>query len=63
MARSTDVQLQKHTLNLREGDWERLASYYPDIPTSTIVRMIVSRYVEQIEEHGASPNAQVEISL
>lgn len=63
MVRQSEVQLQKHTLNLRSGDWEALAAYYPDIPTSNVVRMIVSRYVEQIEEHGASVNAKVEIKL
>jgi len=63
MARPSENELQKHTLNLRAGDWEALASYYPDIPTSNVVRMLVSRYVEQIEEHGASPNARVEIKL
>lgn len=55
---------QKHTLNLRRGDWEKLAGYYPDVPTSIVVRKLISTFIDQIEVTGeASLNAAVEIKL
>lgn len=62
MAKNSD--LQKHTLNLYAGDFDRLAEFYPDIPAATIVRKLVRRYIEQVEASGsASINPTVEISL
>jgi hypothetical protein len=57
-----DDGLQKHTLNLRVGDMEKIKEYYPDVPASNIIRMIVSRFIDQIEA-GAEQTANVEIKL
>lgn len=58
-----DEELQKHTLNLRRGDWDALGAYYRDIPVSTVVRQLISRYVDQIEATGTAPTANVEVQL
>lgn len=41
--------LQKHTLFLYEGDFEKLKNYYPQITASVIVRQIVRKFIEKIE--------------
>lgn len=43
--------LQKKTLNLRQGDWSYLDSIYESqgIPTSYIVRNLVSQFVDGIK--------------
>lgn len=62
MPRNSD--LQKHTLNLHRGDFEKIADFYPDVPAATIIRKVIRRFVEQIEAGGeASLNAGVEIKI
>jgi len=62
------ADLQKHTLNLREGDWDFLESIFrPNgIPTSVAVRTIISNYVDKkrIEQEAIkneTPDLDVEI--
>lgn len=56
--------LQKHTLNLNRGDFDKIGAYYPDVPAATIIRRVISAFVKQIEESGdASVNASVEIKI
>jgi len=54
---------QKHTLNLRRGDWEKLSTFYPEVPVAIIIRKLVSRYIEQIEARGGSLDIGVEIKI
>lgn len=53
--------LQKHTLNLRAGDVDKLRDAFPDIPVSNLIRTIISRYVDDLEVKRATPS--VEVSL
>ena len=53
--------LQKHTLNLRAGDMEKLRDFFPDLPASSLIRTIISRYVDSME--GNVPPAEVDISI
>lgn len=55
--------LQKHTLNLFEGDYEKLRGYYPDVGAGAVVRRLVRKYIEQIELSGGSIDAKVEIKI
>lgn len=55
-------ELQKHTLNLRAGDWDKLADAYPDTETSRIIRSLVSNVVDALSVN-ASPNPEVEMKL
>lgn len=46
MARVKTEELKKHTLNLRDGDMERLAELFPRFHPSVMVRRIVSKFVD-----------------
>lgn len=59
MARTEE--LQKHTLNLRAGDMDKLRDLFPDIPPSNMIRTIISRYVDDLE--GQRVPTSVEVSL
>lgn len=61
-------KIQKKTLNLRAGDWDYIESIYgaKGIPTSHIVRKIVSRFVDNLRSQETpttpeSPNIDLEI--
>ena len=43
-------ELQKHTLNLRKGDFERIAQIFAQkqVPASEVIRKIVSKFVDEI---------------
>ena len=51
--------LQKHTLNLREGDWDYLESIFKPngIDVSFVIRSLVSKLVDtkRAEEAAANP--------
>lgn len=60
--------LQKHTLNLRKGDWDYLESICrPNgIATSLAVRSLISQYVdakraEEMKNGGQVPDVEIEI--
>lgn len=44
------MELQKHTLNLRKGDYETIQAYFAhrEIRASVIIRKIVSRFVDEL---------------
>lgn len=46
-------ELQKHTLNLFKGDFDRVGEYYPDLGASVVVRAIVRKWLEKQEEADA----------
>lgn len=48
------ADLSKHTLNLFPGDYAKLQDLYPDIGAATIIRRIVHRFLDQIEEKGGA---------
>lgn len=54
-------ELQKHTLNLRAGDVEKLRDFFPDIPASNLIRTIISRYVDDLEGERKQLNVKVSI--
>lgn len=45
------MELQKHTLNLRKGDWEALTDAYrgTGMDTSTVIRLMVAKLVDQLQ--------------
>jgi hypothetical protein len=51
MPRKKPEDLQKHTLNLRAGDFERLGEIFPDLGPSVALRSIISAV---IDKHHAS---------
>ena len=49
MARKIDNEpVQKHTLNLYEGDFEEIKSYFPDLGAAIVIRKLVRQYVLRI---------------
>lgn len=60
------MKLQKHTLNLREGDYDRLGELFASkgIKPANVIRAIVSRYVDHLtREPSAEELASVKEHL
>lgn len=53
--------LQKHTLNLRAGDYERLQSLYPEVGAALVIRKIVSAFLDR--DTAEIDTSKMEISL
>lgn len=47
MARPKRNDLQKVTLNLREGDTEKLAQLFPDLGAGPAIRLLISSFVDK----------------
>jgi hypothetical protein len=47
MAREKTLSMQKHTLNLREGDYEKMAELFPDLGGGPAIRQLVSKFVDR----------------
>lgn len=63
MARTIETEpLKKHTLFLYEGDMERLASFFPELPASVVLRRVVRKHIEKLES-GVSTVPQMENPL
>jgi hypothetical protein len=56
-------ELQKHTLNLFPGDYAKLQQFFPDIGAATIIRRVVHKFIEQIEEQGTEVDTEVHVQL
>lgn len=58
------ADLKKHTLHLRDGDWDYIESIFKPngISTSTVVRTLVSNYVDRKkhEEQAGTGRPRVE---
>lgn len=50
MARTTETEpLKKHTLFLYRGDFDKLATFYPELGASVAVRRIIRKQIERLE--------------
>lgn len=60
MPRTTETEaLKKHTLFLYEGDFDKLASFYPDLGASVAVRRIVRSQLKLLEANlTKNPNME-----
>lgn len=54
--------IQKHTLNLYEGDYARIQEMFPDIGAATIIRKLVRKFIDQAGGEMEFP-PDVEIKL
>lgn len=45
-----DENLQRHTLNLHKGDFDRLGELYPGVGAGVIIRQLVRKQIELGEE-------------
>ena len=59
------ADLQKHTLNLRLGDWAYLESVYKvnGLDTSTIIRTLVSIKVDELRAQETAPKLEMDVAL
>jgi hypothetical protein len=48
--------LQKVTLNLRAGDFDKVRFAYPKLGAGKAIRIIVRKHIEQIEAKSNIPN-------
>lgn len=62
MKRKADYPIKKHSLNLRDGDWERLQEMHPRLGAGRVIRELVIAHVDrvalklgEIETEGALP--------
>lgn len=54
MPRQTDGPLTKHTLNLYAGDVARVQDLYPGIPAAVIIRKVLRKFLNEIEEKATA---------
>jgi len=47
MSRPKIVDLKKHTLNLREGDFDKMAELFPRLGASVAVRQLISKFIDK----------------
>jgi hypothetical protein len=52
-------QLQKHTLNLRAGDYAKLEALFPRTKAAKVIRNIISQVVDRAEREV--PAAKVDV--
>lgn len=59
------LPLQKHTLNLREGDFDYLESTYRDsgTPTSHVIRVLVSKHVDTLRARESSELPAIDTAI
>jgi len=51
--------LKKHTLHLRDGDWDFIESIYKPngVPTAQVIRTLVGQFVERKRAEGGTAQA------
>ncbi len=56
-------ELIKKTLLLVDGQWEALEELHPDIPTSAVIRKLITSYIQRraAERAGKAPEVEVEV--
>ena len=52
MPKKSEVPLQKHTLNLYEGDFDELCALYPAIKPSNLVRELVRNTIQRTKANA-----------
>ncbi len=59
MRRKEDFPLQKVTLVLYDGDFARLRDLHPRLGASKVVRMLVRKYIREIENKATAVDGKV----
>jgi hypothetical protein len=59
------LDLTKHTLNLRQGDWDFLESVYQQqgVPTAAVVRALVSGHVNKLRNRESTTAPDIEVNI
>lgn len=54
--------LQKHTLNLNRGDYEKIKLLFPEVGAAEVIRQLVSDFIARVESVEASaPDVEVKL--
>lgn len=58
-------EFQKHTLNLRPGDWDYLTAILAphSIPTSVFVRNLIARQVDALRSQESNKEIDLKVKL
>jgi hypothetical protein len=54
MPKIKDIDLHKHTLNLREGDYAKMQELFPALGGGAAIRKLISNFVDK--HFGADPD-------
>ena len=60
----SEHELQKHTLFLYKGDYDRLKSLYPEAGAAVAVRKLIRKFLNEVDARVAKPeklNVEVEL--
>ena len=63
MGKASPFELQKHTVNLYAGDFDKLSTLFPNADKSTVLRNILHDFIAKIEAGSVKELPQVEVSL
>ena len=63
MKRKEPYPLEKVTLNLRKGDFERLRVLHGRLGAGKVIREIVMAHLSRVDEHVAQKATQLEMPL
>lgn len=65
MKRKESKPLTKHTLNLYEGQAEKLQTLHPRLGAAYVIRKLIDKHIEEAEKLAAEavPEPQVEINI
>lgn len=57
--RREENEVQKHTLNLFSGDFQRLQDAYPEIGAGAIIRRLVRAHLKELDKGVRQPRVAV----
>lgn len=63
MKRKAAQPLTKHTLNLFEGQYERLQSFYPRVGAAYVIRALIDKHVDELKEKAAQAVPEQAVSV
>lgn len=58
-----ETDLQKHTLNLYRGDYEKLRAAYPDIGAAVVIRRVIRKFIDRIEASAGETDVDLSINI
>lgn len=58
MRRKAEYPLEKQSVNLREGDWEKLKERHPRLGAGRVVRELVIAHVDRVDLQLGEPEVE-----
>lgn len=63
MPKAEEHELQKHTLNLFKGDFDRLRGIAGEAGAGKIIRRLVRRYINEVDSSVKTKHKKIEVQL